>query len=81
MLALFFALGASWEHLAHLAAFLVALGWFLWILDRPWVDFGKFQEGLGKALEVPGPHLSSFFLGVRASNAKKLVMCKNHNFS
>ena len=80
MLALFFALGASWEHLAHLAAFFVALGWFLWILDRSWVYFGGFQEGLGKALETPGPYFFEFFLRVRASNAKKLVMCKNHNF-
>ena len=61
MLALFFTLGASWEHLAHLAAFFVALGWFLWILDRSWVDFGGFREGLGRVLEVPGPHFSIFF--------------------
>ena len=61
MLALFFALGASWEHLAHLAAFFGTLGWLLWVLDRSWVDFGRFQEGLGRVLEVPGPHFSSFF--------------------
>ena len=81
-MALFFALGASWAHLAHLAAFVVALGWFFWVLDRSGVDFGGFQEGLGTVLEVPEPHsFFDIFLRVQASNAKKLVMCKNHNFS
>ena len=55
MLALFFALGrflgalgcflgASWALLALLAAFVVALGWFLCVLDRSGLDF----EGLGR---------------------------------
>ena len=63
MLALFFALGASWAHLAHLAAFVVALGCFLKVLDRSGVDFGEFQESLGGVLEVPGRYFSSFFCG------------------
>ena len=37
-------LGASWALLALLAAFVVALGWFLCVLDRSGLDF----EGLGK---------------------------------
>ena len=42
--ALGFFLGASWALLALLAAFVVALGWFLCVLDRSGLDF----EGLGR---------------------------------
>ena len=37
-------LGASWALLPLLAAFVVALGWFLCVLDRSGLDF----EGLGR---------------------------------
>ena len=33
----------------------------MWVLGCSWIDFGGFQGGLGRVLEVPGPHFSSFF--------------------
>ena len=43
--------------------------------------FWKVSGGSGKGFGGPRASFFEFFLRVRASNAKKLVMCKNHNFS
>ena len=65
MLALFFAswvdLGASWLLLALAAAFVVALGWFLCVLDRFGFDFGGFWEVPGMVLKTPGLDFLRFF--------------------
>ena len=37
-------LGASWALLPLLAAFVVALGWFLCVLDRSGLDLGGFGK-------------------------------------
>ena len=42
--------------------------------------FWKVSGGSGKGFGGPRASFFEFFLRVRASNAKKLVMCKNHNF-
>ena len=58
MLALVFALGRFW---ALLAAFVVALGWFVCVLERSGLDFGGFRGGPGMVLKAPGPHFLRFF--------------------
>ena len=54
-------LGATWAHLALLAAFVVALGRFLWAPGRSELDFGGFRGGPERVLEVPRPYFSMFF--------------------
>ena len=64
MLTLVFALG---RFLALLAAFVVALGWFLGVLDRSGLDFGGFGEVPGMVLKAPGLHFLRFFLDCELS--------------
>ena len=53
-------LGASWKLSMLLAAFVVALGFFLCVLNRSGLDFGGFWEGRGKVLDVPGAYFLRF---------------------
>ena len=54
-------LGASWAHLVPLAAFVVALGRFWCVLERPGLDFGGSREGPGRVLEPPNVYFARFF--------------------
>ena len=44
-----------------LAAFVVALGRFWYVLERPGIDFGGSWEGLGRVLEPPNLYFARFF--------------------
>ena len=71
-------------HVALLAAFFVAPGWFSYVLGRSRLDFGVVKDAPGRVLEAPTAYFSKFFHAfacTRACGARKLLMCKNHNFS
>ena len=62
-------LGASWAHFALLAAFVVALAWFLCVLGRSGLDFGGVRDASGSILEAPGLHFSRFLGAFACSGA------------
>ena len=67
-------LGASWPHFSHLAAFVVALGRFLYGLGRSGLNFRGFWEGPGRVLKAPGRYFSKFF-GACKLAMRNIVEC------
>ena len=65
MLALFFALGASWTLLALLAAFFGPPGWFSCVLGRSGLDFGGARVAPGMVLEPQQPIFQRFYTLLR----------------
>ena len=73
-------LGASWAHLAHLAAFVVTLCPFLHVLGRSGFDFGRVWNVPGMVLEVQNKHFSKFFRTCKLAMRKTLAMQKPQFF-
>ena len=57
-MALVLALGPSLDAFSLPAAFVVALGWFLCVLGRSGLDFGRVWAAPGMVLEVPKNYFS-----------------------